>query len=151
VAALSGQGTYILILALERSQTLQIGKLDRSLLLAGFYSYVGSAFGSGGLSGRLKHHLSVVQRPHWHIDYLRQAASVIEIWALESDTAREHDWAALLTTLPSISNSLAKFGASDCACPSHLFYFREQPALEAFQTLASHAFPNDPPIQSVRV
>jgi Uri superfamily endonuclease len=146
-----GHGTYILSLELATSQTLQIGRLGWLTLPAGVYLYVGSAFGAGGLAGRLKHHLSSIHRPHWHIDYLRQAAVLTEIWTLECEFRREHDWAALLASMPGVSLPASKFGASDCDSATHLFYFSERPALSAFQTAASLAFPDDPLIQSLRL
>jgi Uri superfamily endonuclease len=72
------RGTYAIVL---RSQTLgpvRIGKLGTLRLQEGFYIYVGSAFGPGGLQARIQHHLQRARRPHWHIDYLRAACDVVE-------------------------------------------------------------------------
>jgi Uri superfamily endonuclease len=130
----SDTGTYILILHLAASTTLTIGRLGTFTFAEGWYGYVGSAFGSGGLRGRLWHHLTPASRPHWHIDYLRQAARLIEIWY--SSAPCEHSWAATLRALPSASVPAARFGASDCRCEAHLFHFGARPALTAFQAVA---------------
>jgi Uri superfamily endonuclease len=137
-------GTYILILRLPNSQHIQIGKLGLFALGAGYYAYVGSAFGSGGLAGRLRHHQKVAPRPHWHIDYLRQAANLDAVWMQESGTRREHEWAGILERMPGVSIPIARFGSSDCRCPAHLFYFGEGlPSLEKFQRETARHFPKD--------
>jgi hypothetical protein len=51
-----GPGTYILVLCLPNLACVQVGKLDDLKFPAGFYLYIGSALGRGGVSGRLKHH-----------------------------------------------------------------------------------------------
>ncbi|MBZ0296217.1 MAG: GIY-YIG nuclease family protein [Anaerolineae bacterium] len=129
-----GKGTYILILHLPAKTTLQIGRLGRFEFAAGWYAYVGSAFNSGGLRGRLRHHLSPMKRPHWHIDYLRQAAVCQQVWTVASDTAYEHTWAALLSQVAKVA--VPRFGASDCRCVTHLFYFETPPAVADFRALA---------------
>ncbi|MEO8612981.1 MAG: DUF123 domain-containing protein [Chloroflexota bacterium] len=110
--------------------------MDHSILNGGGIAYVGSAFGAGGLQGRLKHHLSPVKKPHWHIDYLRQKAGVEEVWCITSDTAHEHEWAAILCTLPDAAIAVPRFGASDCQCKTHLSYFAQKPAYDVFCKLA---------------
>jgi Uri superfamily endonuclease len=72
-------GTYILILHLSVPARLRIGRLGVLDFPAGHHAYVGSAFGSGGLRGRLKHHLFPAAKPHWHIDYLRRSATIREV------------------------------------------------------------------------
>lgn len=124
-----GKGTYMLHLHVETPTELTIGKLGTFKLAAGWYAYVGSAFGSGGLRGRLGHHLSIASHPHWHIDYLRQVATVVEIWYVVSPARVEHQWAGVLQKVSGASIPVARFGASDCDCPSHLFYFEVAPLL----------------------
>ncbi len=118
-------------------------------LSAGYYAYVGSAFGSGGLSGRLRHHRHVAEKPHWHVDYLRRAARLTAIWMQESEIRREHEWAAILGNMPGVAIPAARFGASDCRCPAHLFYFGDMPPLlEIFQETVRRHFPNDTAIST---
>ncbi|NIR50425.1 GIY-YIG nuclease family protein [candidate division KSB1 bacterium] len=98
----------------------------------GYYAYVGSAFGAGGLAARINHHLSISNRPRWHIDYLRQKASIEQIWLTESSQKLEHDWARLLSQMDHARITVEGFGASDCRCASHLFYFRYRPSVSKF-------------------
>lgn len=130
-----GKGTYTLLLRLVAPSTVQIGSLGSFHLFAGWYAYVGSAYGSGGLRGRLHHHLSPVKKPHWHIDYLRQAASIEEIWYTVSETVYEHLWADALRSLPSAAIPIPRFGASDCKCQTHLIYFLEKPIIDCVPLL----------------
>lgn len=127
------RGTYVLMLALQSSCALTIGKARRCLLQAGGYAYVGSALGSGGLGARLRHHLRPLRRPHWHIDYLRRVAVVGAVWWSADERRREHEWATLLLRLPGAGGIVPGFGASDCRCRSHLVYFPEPPSLALFQ------------------
>ena len=114
---------------------LLLGDLVRLTFRAGWYAYVGSAFGPGGLRGRLKHHISPVQKTHWHIDYLRQVAPCRAVWYLVSETAYEHIWAAALGSMPGVSIPVLRFGASDCRCEAHLFHFSELPDIDKFRQL----------------
>jgi Uri superfamily endonuclease len=132
----TAKGTYILILRQSLPAVLTVGRLGKFPFAAGWYAYVGSAFGTGGLAGRLKHHLAHEKRLHWHIDYLTQTASVDEIWYLANETPHEHTWAAILATLPHTTIPVNRFGASDCKCPSHLFYFSARPQFDHFHLLA---------------
>lgn len=91
----------------------------------GWYAYVGSAFGSGGLMARLHRHLLLKKKPHWHIDYLRTVASPREIWYSSDAQPLEHHWAAVL--LNGAGEPINGFGCTDCRCPSHLFYFSRYP------------------------
>ncbi len=58
---------------------LEIGRLGSFNIIPGFYAYVGSAFGPGGLRARIRHHLESVAQPHWHIDYLLGYAEPVEV------------------------------------------------------------------------
>jgi len=64
------KGTYVLIAFAGQMKRLEIGRLGTFAIVPGFYAYVGSAFGSGGLRARIGHHLESTTAPHWHIDYL---------------------------------------------------------------------------------
>ena len=130
-----GKGTYVLILRLTEPVTLTIGRLGSFDFPAGWYGYVGSALGAGGLRGRLKHHLNPVRRPHWHIDYLRQAATLETIWYLASEGVLEHAWASALQALPGATVPAPRFGASDCRCAAHLIQLPDRPDLDAFREL----------------
>jgi Uri superfamily endonuclease len=142
----SGKGTYVLILQLSQPARLTTGKLGEFDFPAGWYAYVGSAFGPGGLRGRLKHHLAPVTKPHWHIDYLRSAASVREVWYLIGEAICEHQWADTLRSMPGAAIPAPRFGASDCTCETHLIYFAEKPdsgVLRGFMGLSAQGWSAD--------
>ena len=75
-------GTYALILRLDKGQKLRVGALGTVVVEPGYFAYVGSAFGPGGIAARCAHHLRTSSRPHWHIDYLRRVAVIQEIITL---------------------------------------------------------------------
>jgi Uri superfamily endonuclease len=125
-------GTYILILEAPARRRVPVGVLGILGLEPGFYAYVGSALGSGGLRGRLAHHRGRSRSPHWHIDYVRRHTALREIWFSEGALRREHRWAAALARSDGAIIPLAGFGASDCGCRSHLFRFSHRPRLSTF-------------------
>lgn len=127
-------GTYILILHALSDQEVGIGKLGIFNLCKGFYAYVGSAFGAGGLAARLKHHFGSSARPHWHIDYLRGFMQIKEVWLSTDKSKHEHEWAGILSMQEGITIPVMRFGSSDCHCNSHLFNFPQQPSVEQFRT-----------------
>jgi Uri superfamily endonuclease len=138
---MSDTGVYILLLYLPTVETLTVGKLGTFDFPAGWYAYVGSAFGAGGLIGRLKHHLKPVAHPHWHIDYLRQVAQVKEIWLSPSAERREQAWVDLMLAIPGAMVIVEGFGASDSVKESHLIYFEVRPSLEDFTVGVRSRFP----------
>jgi Uri superfamily endonuclease len=115
------------MLKLTVSTEIQVGRLGLIGFQRGWYVYAGSAFGSGGLAGRLRHHLRPVQKRHWHIDYLRDHARVMEVWMAVGPPNREHDWAQILARSPGAGKWVHGFGCSGCRCPSHLLYFEYRP------------------------
>ncbi len=115
-------GVYVLLLEMQTTRELCVGRLGWLEFEAGIYAYVGSAQGPGGLRARLRHHLQVAESPRWHLDYLRRAA--VPRAALVRRAARELEceWAARLEVLPELGIGAAGFGASDCQCRGHLFH-----------------------------
>ncbi len=122
-----GKGTYILLLRLKDKKEIQIGRLGLFEFRSGYYTYVGSAFGPGGLAARLKHHCKKASSPHWHIDYFRKEAILMGAWISDQNVRKEHAWAHLLQNLKESEVPAVKFGSSDCKCKSHLFYFKKEP------------------------
>ena len=118
-------GTYILILYLSRGTRINVGRLGGLNFRRGWYAYVGSAFGPGGLAARIGRHLRVEKKHRWHIDYLRAAADVRWIWYSTAEVSREHIWAEVLAEEKGLP--VLGFGCSDCRCPAHLFFFSRQP------------------------
>jgi len=126
-------GTYILILEAPARRRIPVGALGTLVLEPGFYAYVGSALGPGGLRGRLAHHRGRSRSPHWHIDYVRRHTALREIWFSAGASRREHRWAAVLARSAGSIIPFAGFGASDCGCHSHLFRFSQRPRLSPFR------------------
>ncbi|NNG01060.1 MAG: GIY-YIG nuclease family protein [Desulfobacteraceae bacterium] len=116
-------GTYALILRLPRKTVITIGKLGKIGFSGGWYAYVGSAFGPGGLRARISRHYRREKTLHWHIDYLREKSEVTEAWITTDDQRLEHRWAGILAAGPFSGTPVRKFGSSDCRCISHLFYY----------------------------
>ena len=133
----TGPGTYALLVALERSGETVIGRLGRFRFPAGFYLYMGSALGPGGLARRLARHLHADKRFHWHVDYMLHArsASVVEVWTTSGAARRECDWARAAMRLAGASVVVPRFGASDCRCAAHLIGFAAMPDRFAFASL----------------
>lgn len=134
--ALSKPGTYALVLACHRTGPVRIGRLGTFQLQPGFYVYVGSAFGAGGLAARLRHHLQIAAHPHWHIDYLRPVCDMVEVRFTCDTTRREHLGAKIMARLPGSGVPMPGFGSSDCDCVAHLFSFARLPPIRAFRLYA---------------
>jgi len=125
-------GTYVLILRLARQMSLSVGQLGEFELPAGWYAYVGSAHGPGGLASRVARHQRASKKLHWHIDYLRAYSEPVVVWYATGTRRRECRWARALSRLPRASLPAAGFGASDCHCSAHLIRFPSRPNLVAF-------------------
>jgi Uri superfamily endonuclease len=125
-------GTYILVCQARQAGFVPAGGLGRLSVPQGYFLYVGSALGPGGLRARLAHHMRPVLKPHWHIDYLRTVAHLRQIWFCYGQERREHDWAGVLHQLRGASIPFPGFGSSDCGCASHLFFFEKCPTQSAF-------------------
>jgi Uri superfamily endonuclease len=136
------KGTYVLIAQVSQMKRLAIGSLGEFDIIPGFYSYVGSAFGSGGLRARIGHHLESTAEPHWHIDYLLQVATPVEVWLTTADRKLEHQWAEFLGDAPGFRVPILRFGSSDYhrSRSSHLFYSKRQPSFRWFQRQVMERF-----------
>lgn len=124
--AVTKSGTYIVVLKNDQLSSVQIGKLASLNIRKGYYVYVGSAFGSGGVIARLKHHAKVSKRPHWHLDYLRAEMEFHQAYAEFSNERNECEWASQIAKNEIAIEPLKGFGSSDCHCRTHLFYFSSQ-------------------------
>lgn len=127
------KGVYILHLSIKTKTSAKVGRLGRIVFAAGYYAYVGSAFGPGGLSARLAHHLRRATSPHWHMDFLRPHGVVDKIWWSRAAPASEHLWARALMRLRGARMPVRGFGSSDCRCDSHLIHLRRRPRRAAFR------------------
>ncbi len=124
-------GTYCLVLRLDGDQRIALGRLGSFWFLGGWYLYLGSALGPGGVRGRLRRYLRAERQRHWHMDYLLDHAQVVGVLWAEQPERLECAWAAQLRGWPGARVPVPGFGASDCRCPGHLIHFAAEPNLEA--------------------
>ncbi len=117
------KGTYALVIRLSKSEKIRIGRLGTFVFPSGFYVYVGSAFGPGGIEARVSRHLRKNKRKHWHIDYLLDKSEVTSIFFVRkkceeklAESLLEHGWMVA-----------PNFGASDTNAPTHLIFFDNDP------------------------
>ena len=127
----SESGTYALVLRSFRSARAQIGRWGRLDIEPGFYIYVGSAFGPGGVKSRILRHCRKTKSKHWHIDYLRGHVEPIFAWYSYEPLNLEHQWAKVLSEMVEML-PVKGFGCTDCKCRAHLFVSRTRPALARF-------------------
>jgi len=127
-------GTYALLLESCVNKRIQIGRWREIELQRGYYVYIGSAFGPGGVRARVLRHHGLQKKNHWHIDYLRQHCEVVGAWYTHHPERLEHEWAESLNQSDNFT-ALKGFGCSDCGCNSHLFY---TPLLNEVETYLKH-------------
>jgi len=118
----TGPGSYALCLLIEQARQIRVGKAGVFYFWPGIYFYAGSAQGPGGVSARLNHHLRLAISPHWHLDWLRPYARIIQGYFVLAEERLGCRWSKALAHLPSSRIPVAGFGASDCqnGCPAHL-------------------------------
>ena len=132
------KGVYCLVFS-GPGCTIRVGALGEIAFHKGWYIYVGSALGSGGLL-RLERHIALSRdndkRPKWHVDYLSTDSRFSLRYTVHAVTEERLE-CRLAGTLAGAS--IPGFGCSDCTCPSHLFYRTQNPSNEigrAFRSLA---------------
>jgi len=118
----SQKGTYALIFQANQEFACKVGKRGNFKGHPGSYVYLGSAFGAGGVGARLSHHLKLSSNPHWHLDYIRPYMQPVAVCYSNSPIRQEHQWATVISNIANAECPMHKFGSSDCACSSHLFY-----------------------------
>lgn len=139
-------GTYLLWLRPRTTPAkVTVGRLGRMVVRDGWYGYVGSALGPGGLRARIAHHLEPPSDPHWHLDYLRDACEPRVAWILPGHTRREHAWAEAVRRRRRAQVPLPGFGASDCRCPAHLFRFPGRRPGRALRGVLGRSGPDEAP------
>jgi Uri superfamily endonuclease len=131
------KGFYCLVLKTPGC-TIHVGALGFLQFRDGWYIYVGSALGSGGLK-RLWRHISLARlrdkRPTWHVDYLLTSPEFSLVYAVFAISVDRYE---CLLSCELKRNGIMGFGCSDCYCPSHLFYRKDDPKDEiliAFRSL----------------
>jgi len=126
-------GTYAIILKPRAERSIKVGKLGMLRVQDGYYIYVGSAFGPGGLKARIAHHKRKSHRSRWHIDYLRATAEIQEVWYTYDSKPREHQWVETLAAAKASTAPYPGFGSSDCSCLTHLYFFKSKPTISSFR------------------
>jgi Uri superfamily endonuclease len=115
-----GSGIYSLLLELKEDMCITVGALGDIKFPAGYYSYTGSARGSGGF-GRIRRHLDVAagRNPtrRWHIDYL--LPHTIPKGVVLTHTYRDLE-CNISGTIGLHTKTIHRFGSSDCSCNGHL-------------------------------
>lgn len=121
---MDNSGTYIILLMLDRSAVVTVGRLGTFSFRPGWYVYAGSA--AKNLDKRVQRHLEGPEKIRWHIDYLSAAAGFRRVGALvvEDASVTECRLNRLVASAWSLTRPIAGFGGSDCTehCISHLAY-----------------------------
>ncbi len=109
--------SYQLLLYLQNTVKVEVGRLGKFTLPAGSYLYTGSA--RNNMEARLTRHLRKEKKLYWHIDYLTGRTDVT---ILDVKKYTEEECLVNLKTNGEIL--IPGFGASDCRmkCGSHLKY-----------------------------
>jgi len=118
-----GKGVYALVVEVERDIEIVVGSLGPAKLAAGYYVYVGSALGPGGLKARISRHLSKSKKLKWHIDYLLLNGSTRVIGVVCALINEKYECRIVKKLLGYGAYApIRKFGAMDCEekCPAHL-------------------------------
>jgi Uri superfamily endonuclease len=139
----SPKGTYIFLSYLDSASDIQMNKKGRTCHFSvGWYAYVGSAFGPGGLKARLNRHYAGSGKAHWNIDFFRRGVRPCrQAWVSYEQCKLESLWAAVLQRMPGVSVPVVNFGNADARgepvshgiATTHLFHLQKRPSLKAFQ------------------
>ncbi len=116
-------GCYLLIVHLQKKETITIGALGSINFPPGYYVYVGSA--KKHLSKRTARHLRKRKTLRWHIDYLIQAGDSVKALPIYNGEDLECPIARELSQYR--TQLIPRFGSSDCTCNSHLIYWDADP------------------------
>jgi len=113
------QGAYALVIDLDGPLAVEIRRYAGSILPAGRYVYCGSAYGPGGIAGRVRRHLRADKKLRWHVDHLTHAGTVVDVMPVTG--GNECVLRAAVLTTPGAHIPLRRFGSMDCtSCPAHL-------------------------------
>jgi sugar fermentation stimulation protein A len=118
------RGAYLILARLNEARSTGVGSLGLRNFPAGWYLYIGSA--RKGLTARTARHLRRGRkRKHWHMDYFVDCADELRSFPIRSGEDLECELAARFSALA--DDTVARFGAGDCSCPSHMAYYRSNP------------------------
>ncbi|MEM3061511.1 MAG: GIY-YIG nuclease family protein [Candidatus Bathyarchaeia archaeon] len=140
------RGVYTIVLMLEKSLRIKIGRLGLKNFREGFYAYVGSGLGRGSSSvlGRLRRHLKRGKKLFWHMDYLssHKGVKILEVFYAETDFKMEcvlnnEIWKTLRRNF-----FIKGFGSSDCNCESHLTWIGNKISIDRVKESIKKAYKN---------
>lgn len=131
------KGIYCLLLK-TKGAVLPVGALGTMTFPAGWYIYVGSALGAGGLARVTRHihlfHGKGTSRPRWHIDHLLMDDRFVLTSVVSGETTERLE----CTLARHIGGEGVKgFGCSDCRCNTHLLYRDNDPQQECCDALTA--------------
>jgi len=128
-------GVYTLFLECDSPQRIRIGAIGERDFVPGWYLYVGSALGAGGLD-RVCRHIRFYQeryrKPKWHIDYLMEHLRLAGVVYGVTENRLE----CVLSRAVG-GEGVAGFGCSDCECATHLYYRKEMPKDEVMKAFSA--------------
>lgn len=125
LADLPPAGVYVFWLYLPIQVEAQVGALGLCRFPAGYYAYAGSA--QRNLPARLRRHSLVTKPRHWHLDYLRPYGTMLGAAAAAAGKPAECGISRALAATPGAGVPAPGFGASDCRCTAHLYWFARRP------------------------
>ncbi len=116
------KGFYLLLVKLKKDGEIVVGKLGRLEVKKGFYLYVGSAMNN--LLKRVGRHFKREKRMRWHIDYLLSSGNAELLCAFLFPCERKLECKVSELVGKRADGCIEGFGASDCKCRSHLYFFK---------------------------
>lgn len=111
------KGAYILLIYLGANLRIKIGSLGFLMFRKGYYCYIGSARGPGGIEARIGRHMRREKKIRWHIDYLLKHAEIKEAYY-----STEMDEISIVMSFAENFHGIEGFGSSDSHMKSHLFF-----------------------------
>jgi len=132
-------GAYILVLRLDKSSKIKIGKLGKIRFEKGYYAYAGSAMGRGeALKNRIRRHQKLAKEKKgklfWHIDYFlaNPDVKITKVLIFKSDKKIECQISQRISKLA--KKTIKAFGSSDCRCQGHFHYLGNRCGLKFANT-----------------
>jgi Uri superfamily endonuclease len=146
-------GTYIVFYYLARpAKRLRIGALGTFDFPAGYFGYVGTAFGGGGVKKRTERHRTRISNDRWNIDYLKRRCKPVALWWTHDRAKVEFQWAEILGSMPGRSFPAPGFGAADNdGAEAHLVRFAKMPSFAVFRRRVEDAMTGHAPIHRMRI
>ena len=115
------KGSYILFLQVNSEVEFKT-KAKSWKLKPGIYVYIGS--GMGGLTSRVKRHLKVDKKRHWHIDFLLPHVKVLGALLLPSNKREEDFWSMFIGEYS--IEAVEGFGSSDRNTVANLYRLKDE-------------------------